>query len=252
MTSPPTPPDALAAPAPADAVSVPRLPRQRWRVVVRVPASTEPGDGSSGTRAWVAVLAASGLPVAREGAGRGRAVLAAPLPLGIAGEREVADVYLAERRTIPDVRAALAAALPAEWSLVDLHDVWLGAPAAPASVTAADYRVVVAGAPRWALEGAVEALLASSSLPRERRREKRTTAFDLRPLLISLEVRGVVGGDVLLGMRLAHAQDAVGRPEDVLAALGERPAPPLDAPLVARQIVRERLVLTGDEGPAGA
>ncbi len=181
-----------------------------------------------------------------------RVAPAAPLPLRVAGEREVVDVHLVERRTVAEVRAAVTGALPAGWLLVDLHDVWVGSPAAPAAVLAADYRVVVAGAPRWALEGAVLALLGSSTLPRERRREKRTTAYDLRPLLLDLRVRGAGGEGVTLGMRLRHAPDAVGRPEEVVAALGELPAPALgeppalSAPLVVRSVVRERLVMAGD------
>jgi hypothetical protein len=88
--------------------------------------------------------------------------------------------------------------------------------------------------------------MAASSLPRERRREKRTTAYDLRPLLLRLEVRGAGGEGVVLAMRLRHAPDAVGRPEEVLAALGEPPAAPLADPLVVRSVVRERLVMADD------
>ena len=72
---------------------------------------------------------------------------------------------------------------------MDLHDVWVGAPSAPAAVVAADYRVLLAGPPRWVVEGAVLALLGAATLPRERRREKKTTAYDLRPLILGLEVR---------------------------------------------------------------
>jgi radical SAM-linked protein len=199
-----------------------------------------------GGRAWAVLLAASGLPLVGEGGGRVRVTPAAPLPLGIAGEREVVDVYLAERRTVAEVRQAVAAALPPEWALVDLHDVWVGAPAAPAAVVAADYRVLVVGAPRWALEGAAMSLLAAGSLPRERRREKRTTAYDLRPLLLDVGVRAAGGEGVTLAIRLRHGPDAVGRPEEVVAALGEPPAPALAAPLDVRSVVRERLVLADD------
>jgi hypothetical protein len=38
----------------------------------------------------------------------------------------------------------------------------------------------------------------------------------------------------------------VGRPEDVVSALGEPPAPPLGGELLVLGIVRERLLLTGD------
>ncbi len=170
---------------------------------------------------------------------------AAPLPLGVAGEREVVDLYLAERLPASAVRTAVTAVLPTGVSLVDLHDVWVGAPSAPSAVVAADYRVLLAGPPRWAVEGAVLALLDAATLPRERRREKKTTAYDLRPLILGLEVRGSDGSGVTLAMRLRHAPDAAGRPEEVVAALGEPPASMGEA-AVARSTVRERVVMVDD------
>ena len=170
---------------------------------------------------------------------------AARLPLGVAGEREVVDLYLAERLPGPAIRAAVAAVLPAGLSLVDLHDVWVGAPSAPAAVVAADYRALLAGPPRWAVEGAVLALLGAAALPRERRREKKITAYDLRPLILGLEVRGSDESGVTLAMRLRHAPDGAGRPEEVVAALGEPPAALGEAATV-RSIVRERIVMADD------
>ncbi len=240
-------PSTAASATPGRPGSPVAAPRQRWRLYVAQPPATEADRRSEGgSLGWARILAGSGLPFALEGAGRPRVAPAAPLPLGIAGEREVVDVYLADRRTVVEVRAAVCGALPSGWQLVDLHDVWVGAPAAPAAVAAADYRVLVVGAARWALEGAVLALLAADTLPRERRREKRTVAYDLRPLLLDLGVRTSGGNGVTLGIRLRHAPDAVGRPEEVIAALGEPPAPPFEAPLVVRSMARERLVMAGD------
>ena len=198
------------------------------------------------TRTWSAIVDAAGLPAATDAAGRARVAVAAPLPLGISGEREVVDVYLVERLPAVEVRAAVVAALPAGWTLADLHDIWTGAPSASAAVVAADYRAVVAGAPRWAIEDGIRALLAAAALPRQRRREKRTTAYDLRPLVVDLGVRGANASGVTLWMRLRHGSDAAGRPEELIAALGEPPAAPLPGPLEVRSIVRERLVLADD------
>jgi radical SAM-linked protein len=200
------------------------------------------------TRSWPELLSPTGLPIAGEGAGRGRVVPAAPLPTGVAGEREVVDLYLVERLPARAVRAAVTAALPNGLALVDLQDVWVGAPSAPAAVVAADYRVLLAGSPRWVVEGAVLALLGAATLPRERRREKKTTAYDLRPLILDLAVRASDVSGATLAMRLRHTSDAMGRPEEVLAALGEPPAPPLSVPLAVRSVVRERLVMVDDPG----
>lgn len=232
--------------------SAPGVPRQRWRLYVAQPAATEAERRAGpGARGLAGVLAASGLPLGE--AGRGRVVAAAPLPLGVAGEREVVDVLLVERRSVAEVRAAVVAALPPGWTLVGLHDVWVGAPAAPAAVVAADYRVEVAGVPAAPLAEAARALLAAATLPRVRRREKRPTSYDLRPLLLGLEVRPAAGGvGATLAMRLRHAPDAVGRPEEVIAALAEPPSP-IAGSLTARTVVRERLVMADDADapPAG-
>ncbi len=222
-------------------------PRQRWRLYVAQPAASEADRrGQEGARSWATILAPSGLPLAGEGGGRVRVAPAAPLPLGIAGEREVVDVYLSARCTAAQVRASIVRVLPTGWRLVDLHDVWVGAPAAPAAVVAADYCVLVTGAPRRALEDAALALLASASLPRERRREKRTTAYDLRALLLDLRVRSSGGEGVTLAIRVRHSPDAVGRPEEVVAALGEPPAPSPAAALLVRSVIRERLIMADD------
>ena len=229
----------------------PGAPRQRWRLVVGLPASTVAGERPAGIRSWADALQAAGLPLAAGAGGRGlRITQAAPLPLGIAGEREVVDIYLSERLPIAEARARLVAALPAGVTLVDLHDVWLGAIAAPAAVRGAEYRLDAQGAPRAAVEAAVARLLAARSLPRERRRERRTVPYDLRPLVDRLEVSRwedtEPGGPAgILVMRLRHTSDATGRPEEVLAALAEE----IGTPLAVRSIVRERLLL--DERPAG-
>jgi radical SAM-linked protein len=228
----------------------PGAPRQRWRLVVRVPASSFPGERPSGVRGWSDALLAAGLPIAMGPGGRGpRVTPAAALPLGVSGEREIVDLYLAERLPIADLRSRLDAALPAGVVLVDLHDVWLGAAAAPAAVRAAEYRVEAAGAPEAAVRAAVASLLAAPSLPRERRREKRTVSYDLRPLVERLEVSGwedaPAGGPAgTLWMRLRHGPETAGRPEEVLAAVAELVGSRLDL----RSIARDRLVLEDEPG----
>jgi hypothetical protein len=228
-------------------------PRQRWRLYLRLPAVDLPGGLPAGAGAWGALLARGGLPLVPE-PGRGRVVPAAQLPLGIAGEREIIDVVLSARLQLVEVRALVRASLPPPVALVDLHDVWVGAPSAAAVLVAADYRVEVAGVSLVSLRVATEAVLAAPGLPRERRREKKTQLFDLRPLIVSLSVdpaagAGSAGTDAptaILRARLRHRPDAVGRPEDVLAALAVPPAPPLDGDIRVLNITRERL-LTDDD-----
>ncbi len=231
----------------------PVLPRQRWRLYLRLPAVTVPGMLPAGGGAWAAILDGCGLPLAGD-PGRGRVVPAAQLPLGFVGEREILDVILGARLTLVDVRERIRSALPASVELVELHDVWVGAPSASAAVVAADYRILLAGVPAPVVRLAAESLLAASTLPRERHREKKTQSFDLRPLILALSVSAAVppagaapdAPSTLLRVRLRHRPDAVGRPEDVVSALGEPPATPLGGEVHVLGIARERLLLAGD------
>ena len=214
---------------------------------------TAPGLLPAGAGAWAALLDGIGLPLAGD-PGKGRVVPAAQLPLGFVGEREILDVILGARLTLVEVRERVMAGLPAPVELVELHDVWVGAPSASAATVAADYRVLLAGVPAPELRLAAESLLAASVLPRERHREKKTQSFDLRPLILAISVSAAVppagaapdAPSTLLRVRLRHRPDAVGRPEDVVSALGEPPAPPLGGEIRILGIVRERLLLAGD------
>ena len=47
----------------------------------------------------------------------------------MAAERELADILLTELLPRGEVREGIGAGLPDGWRLVDLYDVWLGAPA---------------------------------------------------------------------------------------------------------------------------
>jgi Uncharacterized protein conserved in bacteria (DUF2344) len=171
----------------------------------------------------------------------------APLPATAEGEAELAEVFLAERVPAWRVREALSGCLPSGHELVAAEDVWLGAPPLPGRVVAAEWRVELqpAGADPGpdpeGLMAAAERILAAPSLPRTRSKGGVDKVYDLRPLLD--------------GIRLAEATDArpiallirtrfrpelgSGRPEEVVAALGEE----CGTALVVARTVRERLIL---------
>lgn len=200
--------------------------QQRWRCYLRLPAATAPEDAPTGARGWARLFTDAGLPMAGEESGRGRVVPAAQLPLGVSGDREVVDLVLSERMPVTRVRELVAAALPPSVALVDLHDVWLGAPAGPAAVVAADYEVAASGPAATILRAAVAVILEAEMLPRLRQRDRAARTYDLRPLIRSLEVAdwsdaSPDGPAGRLRMRLAHGPAAVGRPEEVVAAIRE-------------------------------
>lgn len=233
---PGTPP---VRPAPAE-------PRQRWRLVYRRSADAPAASQRDDLTAWETALVDSGLPVAGLDGPRARPRLmfGAPLAVGMAAEREMADIYLTRRCTIEMVRDALAARLPGGFELLELYDVWLGAPPLPAQVVAADYRIRLdpVGPAGWEVATAAKRLLARGEVLRERPKGTGKVRYDLRPLVGGIEVIEP-GPPVTVRIRTRFdPQLGAGRPDEVLAALGDL----IGRPCAAVAVVRERLVLAGD------
>ncbi len=223
-------------------------PRQRWRIVfARDAASDRPHREI--VDEWTALLSAAELPLPR-GEGRPRPILtfAAPMLAGVAADRELADLLLARRQPIADVRPVVEGSMPAELRLVDVHDVWLGAPALAAAVVAADYRVELAAGPAAEeLETAATTLLSAHFFERERARGSGVVRYDLRPLVESIRVEA--GPPLRLRIRTRfHPERGSGRPEEVVAALAELARLPAEV----ASTVRKRLILAGEEPTAGA
>ena len=207
--------------------------KQRWRLVFARDEEARFLSHLDAAHAWERALRRGEVPVATsEGfTPRPKLVFAAPLPLGMLAEHELADLFLFEKLTRLELRERLSAGLPRGYRLIDLRDEWIGAPAAATQLAAADYRITVLGVATERLGPALRRLLDARELRREKRREKKVTAYDLRPLLLDLQVRaadpaaadeiadaGVPAAGVW--MRLRHSQDlGSGRAEEAVAAL---------------------------------
>jgi radical SAM-linked protein len=222
-------------------------PRQRWRLTfARVEAADgETPSGRDYITLWEAALAESKLPVATTDAGRCRFAIGAPLPARTAGRAELADLLLTERVPAWRVREAIERVLPPGHELAAVEDIWLGAPALAGRVAAADYRVMLRGpVDGRAITAAADRLLAADRLVRERAKGSGVKSYDLRPLLISLDV-GATAGDGSVDVRIRtriHPELGSGRPEEVVAAIAEQ----LGEPLEPIRTIRERLVLVDD------
>jgi radical SAM-linked protein len=193
--------------------------------------------------AWEEAIEATGLPLHRAaGKSRSRVAFGAPLPLGMASEHELAEIFLTERAPVWRVREALTAALPAGWTLIDLCDAWVGGPPLAGRVTAAAYRLELSGPDAAAIGEAARAVLDAAELPRSRLKGGVEVPYDLRPLLLDVRV-AEPGPPVVLRMRTRfHPELGTGRPEEVVAAIGDR----LGSPLEIGAIVRERLIVSGE------
>ena len=244
------PGESLAAAAPAasttdaPATATASVARQRWRLVLARDAGPEAVIGRELAVAWDDAIEETGLPVHRP-AGRSRARIAfgAPVPAAMALERELADLVLT--RLVPRwrVREALDGRMPGGWRLVDLYDVWPGAPALAGRVVAADYRFELEGADPDAVARAAAELLASDHMPRERRKGTDTVEYDLRPLLADVTIASAGPPVVVRARTRFDPVLGTGRPEEVVAALGDR----LGVALEPRSIVRERVLLADDD-----
>jgi hypothetical protein len=228
----------------------PREAVQRWRLVLARDPAVPDGAQREQLSAWEAAFASCGLPVAGLDAPkpRPRFAIAAPLAATIPGEAELLDVWLVDRQPAWRVREAFSAHLPVGWRLVDAYDVWLGEAALPGRVVASVYRAEfppgIVDMPR--LAGAVQGLLAAGSLPRERRKGDTVIAYDLRPFVDAVEVTAREG-ITIVWMTLRHdPEKGVGRPDELLAALGEAAGLPLEP----ASLVRERLVLADPPPPS--
>ena len=176
---------------------------------------------------------------------RPRISMASPLPVGMAGERELADFYLTERVPAGEFLSRLAPQLPPGLTLLAVEEVPRQGPSLASLVRAARYRAVLPAHYSLAeVQQRIDELLQQAVLPRTRRAKKgRPTDYDLRPLIQTLTVEPGADGPVVR-MTLAALPGATGRPEEVLDALGYPPA--------RASIVREEIILAPHaEAPAG-
>jgi radical SAM-linked protein len=141
--------------------------------------------------------------------------IAAALPLGIVGHAELVDMWLEGDPDLAALPEQLQAALPGGIKVLDVTPIDLSVPPLQTQINEAEYLATPLDelpVDQWAqLRAAVDALMASPSLVRERRGK----TYDLRPLIAELRVDE---GRVYL--RVASREGATGRPEEVLAALG--------------------------------
>jgi radical SAM-linked protein len=237
---------------------------QRWRVRYAIEASDPGLSQRDEADAWARALEAASLPLARAAprrdrpdpnasGGRLRVSFGPPLPAGAEATDEPLEILLTERRPVADVRSELTRVAPHGRRLVDVHDVWLRAPALAALIRELEYRIEVAGAVEGELGSAAAALLRAETLPRDRTRGQRARTFDLRPLVAGLEVEeGGVAGEVegkpaavLVFHASVDTERGVGRPDDLLAALAER----MNRAIEPIRTIRTRVRLADDDGP---
>jgi radical SAM-linked protein len=189
---------------------------------------------------WERTARRAGLPLAYSQGfhPQPRLQLAAALPLGFSGRAEILDLWLEPGRDQTEdpesIRTALQSAAPPGLTVLQVTAVDEGEPALQTRVRAAEFEVGLLDPLTPAdLEERLSTLLASTSLPRQRRGK----SYDLRPLIEDLRLAENQPGEVKISMRLAAREGATGRPEEVLDALG--------IPFENTRVARLRLIVEG-------
>jgi len=190
---------------------------------------------------------------------RPRIVFPVALEVGVASLDEAAEIELTQCLSTQELQDRLAAVFPPGLVLKTVREV---PPRRAGQVpTRMLYRLHLAEAGLTVTETQAAALLAATTLPFARPREKRVQNVDLRPAL--LEVKPEASGDLLVAVRPAERGSA--RPLEVLSLLTQLPLNQLrhvrttklqmdlqTAPELTEQELKEREILLEREAQAAA
>lgn len=173
-------------------------------------------------RTWERTIRRSGLPLAYTLGFRPhpRINLGSALPLGFTSQDEVVDIWLETEIPINEVESALRRAVPPGIDIDVVEGIDERAPALQSILGASDYQVTLLE-PLRDLDEQVRQILEAESLPRQRRGKD----YDLRPLIYDLSrLPDDPEGNQRLFILLSSRENATGRPEEVILALGGDPA----------------------------
>ncbi len=194
---------------------------QRLRVrFARGPEAAEIGHLDL-ARCWERAFCQAGIAVSYSQGNRPqpRIAIAAGLPMGVTSEGELLDVTVAERTDPAQLAERVQPHLPPGLAAREVREVGMGLPSLSSAVRWADYEVDVPAAERDAA-AAIEPFLAAESFDWVDKRGEKTREYDLRALVQELRVGGAGDGIVRLAMRLRCDAAGVGRPDQVVKALG--------------------------------
>ena len=154
---------------------------------------------------------------------RPKIALASALPLGYTSECERAEFWLKEEIVIKDVAAAIIKAAPPG---ITLHKTEVADPQAPKlqnSLSSAGFKVTLLNRHLNLAEDA-KALLDAPSLPREKIRKGKKRTYDLRELILNIEILEPDEEDrQQVSLHLKAEPGATGRPDEILTELGIDP-----------------------------
>ena len=192
-------------------------------------------------RLWERALRRANLPLAySQGfSPHPKISIAAPLPLGVTGERELMDIVIQRRISPYLVQKNLTSQLPKDMSITSVVQVPADASSLQSQVRRAEYRVEVeTDKPVDEIKAAIDSFLALAELPWQHKRDEEMRSYDIRKLVERVWFVEAHGTICILGMCLRADGSASGRAEQVALALGFNGQP--------KSICRTRLFLVGE------
>jgi radical SAM-linked protein len=177
-------------------------------------------------RLWERALRKAQVPVAFSGGftPRPKISFGLALPTGAESVAEYLDIELAPgyEPALPELAAALDAALPPGFGVVALEAQELGVRSLQEAVVACRWEITLTGVDGDTAVAAAKAAMAATALPVERERKGERRVDDVRPTIESLEA--VVDGDVVR-LDATVTTDGRGlRPGELAEAVLGRPA----------------------------
>jgi len=141
-----------------------------------------------------------------------------PLPLGFTGQNEIIDIWFAQDYELEDVRGKLTGSLPVGIEIQCIELINGQKKSVASSATYADFKVIVdtTDVDITELKFSIEKLLESQTIMRERNDK----LYDLRPLILSIQIENEIDEKCVLEMRLSAHPSTTGRPDEVMKELG--------------------------------
>lgn len=170
-------------------------------------------------RLWERLLRRSRLPI-RYSQGyhpRARLNLASALPLGFISEDELLDFWMDEPWPLEEIQTRLSTSAPPGLVIKAIHSIDLGEASLQSQMKASEFEVTFYEPQDQSdLQHKVDNLLNQDQIKRVRRKK----TYDLRPLILNLEVIRHAPDETKLKMRLLAQPGATGRPDDLMDELG--------------------------------
>jgi radical SAM-linked protein len=141
-----------------------------------------------------------------------------PLPLGFTGQNEIVDIWFTQDYDLEDVREKLTVSLPVGIKIQCIELIDGQKKSIASSATTADFKVIVdtADVNKTELKYSLKKLLERPTIMRERNDK----LYDLRPMILSIQIENEIDGKCVLEMRLSAHPSTTGRPDEVMKELG--------------------------------